>query len=396
VTYKGNLYRNDFVNTCLETAPEQALEWLHQLEDVTEQVIKPKASLVDAEGVYPKEAINALKEIGAFGVMAPKSYGGVEFGKAMAALAVETVASACPSTAAILMFHYQVLNRIMEFGSARQKEEHLPELASGRCLGGSAWSELEAGADKANIQTKLETTSDRRLINGEKNFCTGLEGLGIIHVLLGVPQNGHGIAPTFVSVKANAAGVKLIPMPKLMGLRGSSTGSVHLNDVAVMEGDIIDSIGAGMKLMRSNHEFLMNPGLIALGISRALYEEVKKAVTGKWVGMRDMTGYQNTRFGISDIEMKISSAYSFGAQTIRYMEQGVEDIFIECLKFKAYATAEVTEISSVALQLVGARGFVGDWPIEKLFRDARATLLMGPSNEVIKEWICTKQTANLQ
>jgi alkylation response protein AidB-like acyl-CoA dehydrogenase len=169
---------------------------------------------------------------------------------------------------------------------------------------------------------------------------------------------------------------------------------VMLEGVEVSEEDIIDSIGAGMKLMRSNHEFLMNPGLIALGISRAIYEEAKQAVTGKWTGMRDTTGYQNTRFGISEIEFRISSAYALGSQTLRYLEQGLADISIECLKFKAYATAGVVEISSLGLQLVGARGFVGDWPVERLFRDARATMLMGPANEVIKEWVCTKQTGS--
>lgn len=390
--YNGDSYRNAFVNSCLEST--EAAEWLKQLEKISEKIIKPNARKVDSEHVYPIDSVNALKKIGAFGVIAPKQYGGLEFGKPIAALVVETVASACPSTAAILMFHYQVLNRYLQYGSQKQKEEDLPALVSGECLGGSAWTELEAGSDKTNIHTKLEFRSDKAIVNGEKNFCTGLEGLGLIHVLLGVSQNGNGSAPTFVRVKANAAGVKLNPLQNLMGLRGSSTGSVLLDDVIVSEGDIIDSIGGGMKLMRSNHEFLMNPGLIALGISRAIYEEVKQAVSGKWAGMRDTTIYQNTRFGISEIEIKICAAYALAAQTVSYIKEEVEDISIECLKFKAFASAGVTEISSTALQLVGARGFVGDWPIEKLFRDARATLLMGPTNEVIKEWIFNRLTGN--
>jgi alkylation response protein AidB-like acyl-CoA dehydrogenase len=394
--YNHRTYRNAFVNACLGHAPAEALEWLYKLEDVTENIIRRHGPLVDVQGTYPQHAVEALKEIGAFGVLAPKLYGGLGFGKPMAALAVETVAGACPSTAAILMFHYQVVNRVIDFGTKKQKETDLPELASGKCLGGSAWSELEAGADKSNILTRLENRSGRQVVNGEKNFCTGLEGLGIIHVLLGVPQNGNGIAPTFVSVRANARGVKLSPIQNLMGLRGSSTGSVTLDEVDVSEDDIIDSIGTGMKLMRCNHEFLMNPGLIALGISRAMYEEAKQAVTGKWNGMRDTTTYQNTRFGIADIEVKISTAYALATQTVEYIEQGMEDIHLECLKFKIHATTTVTDISSMVLQLVGARGFVGDWPIEKLFRDARATLLMGPSNEVIKEWIAGKITANLK
>ena len=172
-----NSYRSGFVNRCLENITDEARIWYDQLEELCQSVVKRHAKEVDAKGIYPKESVNALKKFGAFSVSAPKEYGGLGFGPSVAALVVETVASVCPSTSAILMFHFQVVNRMLNFGNAKQKREDLPKLASGEWLGGSAWSELNAGADKTNTLTRLFGNSIHKKINGEKHFCTGLEGL---------------------------------------------------------------------------------------------------------------------------------------------------------------------------------------------------------------------------
>lgn len=383
-----NSYRSGFVDICLKNAPYEARIWYDQLEELCQTVIKNNAREVDEKGIYPRASIAALRKIRAFGVAAPETYGGLDFGTAMAALVVETVAAACPSTAAILMFHFQVVNRVLNFGNAKLKREDLPKLVSGEWMGGSAWSELSSGADKSNIATHIHAEAGRKVVNGEKHFCTGLEGLSVIHVLLdGDHENENSLAPTFVRIRTAAEGVRLTPMKKLLGLRGSSTGTISLEAVAIDDDDIIDSIGSGPKLMRSNHEVLMNPGLIALGISRAAFEEVKKAVNGQWEGMRNTSNYQNTRFAVSNMEIRMSATYALATQTLKCIENKAPNLHIECSKVKVYATETASNITSTCMQLVGARGFVGDWPIEKYFRDARATLLMGPSNEIIREWI---------
>lgn len=382
-------YRKGFVDACLAAAPRHAQDWLIELDEVAARVVAMNAPGVDRQSIYPAESVLALRSIGAFGVAASTASGGLGFGNAVAALAVETVAAACPSTAAILMFHTQVLHRLERFGNAAQRRDDLPRLASGEWLASSAWSELGAGADKAGMQTRLDGEPDRRVVNGEKHYCTGLEGAELVHVLLGAPTAEGALAPTFVRVRTREKGVDTRQIYDLMGLRGSSTGTVRLEDVAVEEEAIIGQIGSGMRLMQANHETLMNPGLLSLGIARAAYEEVKLAVTGGWEGMRATTDYQHTRFMLSELEVKLGAAYAYAAQTVNYMSAGMPELHVECSKVKMHASTTAAEVTSAAMQLAGSRAFTVGCPLERHFRDARATLLMGPTNELIKERIAT-------
>jgi alkylation response protein AidB-like acyl-CoA dehydrogenase len=380
-------YRRGFVEACLAKAPPGAVDWLGRLDDVLSRVVAPLAPTVDRERAYPFQSLGALKEIGAMGVAAPAEVGGLDFGDAIAAMVVETVAAACPSTAAILMFHTQVVRRVRQHGTPRQKQEDLPRLARGEWMGASAWSELGAGADKSRLSTHLQGEPGKWLAVGEKAYCTGLEGAGIIHVLLGAPAANGALAPTFVRVRTGGPAVDLSEVYDLMGLRASSTGTVRLSGVPVTEEDVVGGLGQGMALMRANHESLMNPGLLALGIARAAYEEVKRATTGGWPGMHETIDYQNTRFSLADMELQIGSAYAYAAQCIRDVNAGRPELNVECSKVKVLASTMAAHLTAASLQLAGARGFTTPWPLERFFRDARATLLMGPTNEIIKEQI---------
>lgn len=387
--YLPRSYRKSFVDAGLAAAPKRARDWIAQLDEVVWDIIKSNAPAVDKHRTYPAESVAALKRIGAFGVTASTKTGGLGFGNGVGALAVETVAAGCPSTAAILMFHTQVLQRLERFGNGTQRRDDLPRLASGEWLASSAWSELGAGADKAGMATRLSGDAGRREVCGEKHYCTGLEGAEVIHVLLNAPAADGAWKPTFVRVRAGASGLDLQEIYDLMGLRGSSTGTVRLQNVAVAEEDLIGEIGAGMRLMQANHETLMNPGLLSLGIARAAYEEVKQAVTGGWPNMRATTDYQHTRFMLAELEVKLGSAYAYAAQTVNYMNDGLPDLHVECSKVKMHATVTSSEVTSAAMQLAGSRAFTAGCPLERHFRDARATLLMGPTNELIKERIAT-------
>lgn len=383
-------YRRGFVEACLACAPPGARAWVSRLEEVASEVVARHAPEADRGRAYPSASVSALREVGAFGVGASQGVGGLGLGDGAAALAVETIAAACPSTAAILMFHTQVLQRVECFARGARQREELPRLASGEWLASSAWSEMGAGADKSGMKTRMDGEPGRWLIEGEKHYCTGLEGAALIHVLLGARDAEGKFAPTFVRVRAGAKGVDTREVYELMGLRGSSTGTVRLEGVAADEEDIIGGVGRGMALMQANHRTLMNPGLLSLGVARAAYEQVKRMVSGCWGGMRPTTGYQHTRFVLADLEVKLGSAYSYAAQAVSYMNEGLPDLHVECSKVKMLASLAAAEVTSAAMQLAGSRAFTADCPLERHFRDARATLLMGPTNELIKERIAAQ------
>lgn len=380
-------YRRGFYRSCLAMAPPEAAAWMCQVRDVAESVVARHAPLVDRERAYPHQSLAALREVGGFGVAAPVSAGGLGYGDGVAALMVETVAAACPTTAAILMFHTQVVRRVERYGSPEQQRRDLPRLAAGCCVGASAWTEPGAGADKSSLQTQLEGADGEWTVSGIKTYCTGLEGAGLVHVLLGAAAGDGPPSPTFVRVPTDAAGFRITEIYDLMGLRGSSTGSFQLEQVPVSTDDLVGGIGEGSRLMQANHETCMNPGLLALGVARAAYEEAKRAVSGEWEGMRESSGFQNTRFTLADLEVRLGSAYAYAAQTIDYMHEGAPRMHVECSKVKLQATTTAADITAAAMQLCGARGATAPWPVERHFRDARATLLMGPANEMLRERI---------
>ncbi|MBC3840253.1 acyl-CoA/acyl-ACP dehydrogenase [Streptacidiphilus sp. 4-A2] len=204
-------------------------------------------------------------EIGALGVQVPVSNGGLGFNDRTAALVVERVARACASTAAVLMFHYQVVRRALMHGATPRCDEDLSAFAIGKSIGASAWTEPNSGKGKKNVSTRLECTAEGWLLTGEKTFCTGLPGAGVVHVLAQAQFPDGRQGPTFVRVDTKLPGVAVGNSYPLLGLRGSGTGTLELHGVPVGEEDLVGGVGEGGRLMQENHQVCLNPGLLALG-----------------------------------------------------------------------------------------------------------------------------------
>lgn len=383
-------YRAGFVEAAIECSPAGAGPWYAKLRELCREVVAPKAEAIDRQRIYPRTSLDALREIGTLGIVAPPDFGGLGFGDAMAALAVEEVSHACPSTGAVLMFHTQVVRRTAMFGTTLQKEHHLATLASGECMGVSCWSEAGAGADKKKTATRIDVEGGEWTIEGAKQYVTGLEGAGVAHVLLGAPAGNGDLLPTFVVVPLPSQGLEVEEVYDLLGLRGSSTGSLSLRAVLLAPSDVIGEVGWGPKLMLANHTCCIHPGMIALGVARSSYEKLLPWTLGEYPGVRCTTDYQNTRFTLADIEVEMGRAYAYAAQAIRYAHRDKWGAGVDCAKVKLDASRASLSVTSAAMRLVGARGFRRDCPFERHWRDSQATLLMGPTNEVVKEQIAAQ------
>ncbi|MBL4699942.1 MAG: acyl-CoA/acyl-ACP dehydrogenase [Phycisphaeraceae bacterium] len=373
-------HRASFEAACLEVSPPAALSWIKTLKHVVSDQVLPHAVKVDHTASYPVDAIAALRKIGAFGVTVSSKYGGHGFGDAIAALTVEIVAAACPSTAAVMMFHYQVVRRVEKSCSPSLRADDLQKLARVNWIGSSAWTEFGAGADKSHLTTSMKTQDGVSRITGAKHFCTGLEGASLIHVLLDASPNDD-VAQTFVRVLVESPGVDCSEIYPLLGLRGSSTGTVTLTNVVVDENSIIGKVGQAGEMMKANHTFFMNPGLIAMGVAHAAFVEAANGALGMSPGARDISGYQASRFRLVEMEASLSKLYALSTDAIHKNQGNATDY----LKVKLVASETAVKVAEGALRMAGGRGFHADWPYERHLRDAYATILMGPANEIIKE-----------
>jgi alkylation response protein AidB-like acyl-CoA dehydrogenase len=379
-------FRTDFVEACLAGATPATRRWYDELAALCAEAIAPRAAEHDRAGRYPATALAALAELGVAGALVPREHGGRGLPEPLAALLVETVASACPSTAAVLMFHFQVVRRTLEFGREPWRSADLARLADGSCLGSSAWTEIGAGGDKSGIRTSLVHTGEGITVTGEKHFCTGLEGVGMLHVLV---DSSEGGAPSmsFARIPCTVDGIEFPEIYPLLGLRASSTGSVLLGDVHIEKDWILGAIGDGAMLMRLNHSFLMNPGLLALGIARAALASAKATVTGEERGSRDISGVQHCRLTIAEMETRLAAAYALATTAVARAAMAADaEVRREAnLRLKLVAGRTAVAVAEQAMLLAGGRGFHAAWSYERHLRDAYATIVMGPPELVIAE-----------
>ena len=379
--------RANFLSACLDGAPSQAQPWLEALGEATHSSIEPLADTVDRDGSYPKAGLDVLRRLGALGITVETDSGGLGFTDATAAAAVETVAHGCPSTAAILMFHLQVVRRTARHARPAVRHRDLSQLATGEIVGVSAWSEPGAGADKSAVATRMRPCVNGYVAHGHKSFCTGLEGASVVHALACV---GDDTVPTFTRFGFDDTTVRRGQPYDLGGLRGSSTGDVYIDNAMVDVDDLFSEQGSGPSLMRDNHRVLMNPGLLALGVGSAVMHFLGRVMRGEIEDLRPTVDFQHTRMMLAREETRLAQAYALAAAAIRALAAEPADADLISLQVKVSATDAAAAVTDAAVALCGARGYRAPSPLERHLRDARAIRLMGPTNELINDRIGMK------
>ncbi|MFD4558412.1 acyl-CoA dehydrogenase family protein [Streptomyces sp. NPDC058469] len=368
-----------FVQACLEGVPEDAHGFLKDLDQVIESVVAPSAAAVDEESAHPEAALEALSGIRALGVQIPKAYGGLGYGNEVAALVVERTARACASTAAVLMFHYQVVNRTMSFAHPARRADDLARFAD-RTLTASAWTE-STGKAKDAPETALSQAGSSGVIDGVKTFCTGLRSASVIDVLLSADFGGRK-GPTFVRVDTERAGVDIAEIYSMLGLRGTGTGAVELRGVPVRGTDILGPVGSAPELMRRNHRTPLNPGLIAMGIASAAYEDALRICRGESEGIPARHSRPEVRRTLAEAAVSVEQTYAYAAHLVRCIAADPESSHVPASKLKVQATAAAESLTRRLLPVVGSHGFLSSFPMERHMRDAEATALMGPTGDL--------------
>lgn len=370
----------DFEQSCLAGVAEGARDWLGELDQAIAEVVAPAAARVDRLAAHPAESLEAMKTVGALGVQIPRALGGLGFDNGVAALVVQRVAVACASTAAILMFHYQVVNRTMRFVSEGRRADDLARFAGGT-LGASAWTEPFASKDKGDLQTTLD--ADLR-VTGEKSFCTGLASAGLIDVLLQADIGGE-TGMTFVRVDAKDPGLQVREIYPMLGLRGTNTGTIALSRVEIAAGDVIGEIGSGRRMMAANHQVPLNPAFLALGVAMASFEFAHRLCAGKVPDVPARIQAPLVARDLACATIDLEAAFIYAANAVRHMVAGAPHAQVLGSKLKVHATTTAEDLTRRLLHVVGSRGFLAEFPLERHARDAQATSLMGPANDLCVE-----------
>lgn len=351
--------------------------------DFATREILPVASQLDAEHRFPAEIVRGLAELGLLGVMVPEEYGGAGMDNVAYVLALEEVARACASTAAILSVNNSlVCDPILRYGTEEQKRRYLPVLASGREIGCYCLTEPQAGSDAASLQTTARLDGDGWVLNGTKVFVTNAREAWVFIVYARTePEAGPRGISAFI-VERDHPGISVGKVERKMGLLATSTCEVLLQDCRVPRENLLGARGEGFKVALST----LDGGRIgiaaqAVGIARAALEESVAYARERRQFGRPIAEFQAIQWKIADMATRIDAARLLTLRAAWLRDQG-KRCTAEASMAKLFASETAMFAAHQGVQIFGGYGYIKDYPVERYFRDAKITEIYEGTSEI--------------
>ncbi len=346
------------------------------IKDVTER---------DDTATYPHQHVKALSELGFMGMLVDPKYDGGGMDTISYVLAMEEISKVDASVSVIMSVNNSlVCYGIEKYGTEEQKQTFLKPLARGEKIGAFLLSEPEAGSDATSQKTVAEDKGDYYLLNGTKNWITNAKSGGIYIVIAQThPEKGHkGINALIVDRYAD--GISLGPHENKMGMRSSDTHSVMFTDVKVPKANRIGDDGFGFKFaMKTLEGGRIGIAAQALGIaSGALERSIQYAKERKAFGT-EIANHQAIAFKLADMAVKIENARNLCLKAAWLKDQGQDYGFTSAMA-KQYAADIAMEVTTEAVQIHGGYGYVKEYHVERLMREAKLTQIYEGTSEIQK------------
>lgn len=345
--------------------------------------ILPVAAQLDAEHRFPAEIVRQLGKLGLMGVTVPEQYGGAGMDHVAYVLAMEEVARACASTAAIMSVNNSlVCDPILRYGTEEQKCRYLPVLATGQQLGCYCLTEPQAGSDAASLQTTASLDGDHWVLNGTKVFVTNAREAWVFIVFARTEEAPGALGISAFILERDHPGLVVGKVERKMGLLASSTCEVLLQDCRVPRDNLLGPRGEGFKVALST----LDGGRIgiaaqAVGIARAALEEsVAYAKQRRQFG-RPIAEFQAIQWKVADMATRIEAARLLTLRAAWLRDQG-RRCTLEASMAKLFASETAMFAAHQAVQIFGGYGYIKDYPVERYFRDAKITEIYEGTSEI--------------
>ena len=351
--------------------------------EFAEKEVKPLAAEIDEEERFPRETVEKMKACKMLGIPYSREYGGAGADYLCYILAVEELSKKCGTTGVVLSAHTSLGTwPIVQFGTPEQKEKYLPDLCTGKKLAAFGLTEPNAGTDAAGQQTTAVKDGDDYILNGTKIFITnaGEADVYIIFAMTDKTKGTHGIS-AFI-VEKGMPGFTVGQHEKKLGIRGSATSELIFNNVRLSKDHLLGQEGKGFKIAMMT----LDGGRIgiasqALGIAQGAIDEVVPYVKSRKQFGRPISKFQNTQFQLADMQTKVDAARWLVYDAAMKKEKGLP-YSVEAAKAKLFASEVAMEVTTKAIQLMGGYGYTRDYPVERMFRDAKITEIYEGTSEV--------------
>jgi alkylation response protein AidB-like acyl-CoA dehydrogenase len=355
------------------------------VREFAQSTVKRHAADVDRRHRFPHESLAGAADLDLLGMLVPAAFGGAELDHLGFTICIEELAQACASTAVIVDVHNSVATEpIVLYGSDEQKREWLPRLASGEVLGAFALTEPASGSDASALQTVARRHGQEWVLTGRKVFITniGAAGMYLVFARTGSEAGAAGVS-AFI-VPAEADGVRIGQVFDKMGLHGSPTGELVLEEARVPSANLLHAEGRGFAIaMRALDSGRIGISGQAAGVAgAALAEAVEYTREHEQFG-EPVGSFEAVGFALADMATRLQAGRQMAYHAAVLCSSG-QPFTREASMAKLFCTEAAMDIASDALQLAGGDGYLQDYPFERHFRDAKALQIYEGTNQVQK------------
>ncbi|MQA88245.1 MAG: acyl-CoA dehydrogenase [Streptosporangiales bacterium] len=353
------------------------------VRSLAEERIAPYAAEVDERGEFPHAAYAALIESNLHAAHISEEYGGEGADALATCVIVEEIARACASSSLIPSLNKVGTMPLILAGSEKLKRRYLPPVARGEAMFSYALSEPEAGSDAASMRTRADRDGDSYVLNGTKRWISGA-GVSQYYTVMAVtdPDKRTGGISAFV-VEKDDAGVSFGALERKLGIKGSPTREVYLDNVRLPGERMIGAEGTGFKTALSALDHTrVTVAAQALGIAQGALDYAASYVKERHQFGRAIAEFQGVQFMIADMAMKLEAARQLTYAAAAKSERGDDDLAFYSAAAKCFASDTAMEVATDAVQLLGGNGYVKDYPVERMMRDAKITQIYEGTNQI--------------
>ncbi|MEX2161645.1 MAG: acyl-CoA dehydrogenase family protein [Anaerolineales bacterium] len=364
---------------------DEQILWRKAIHDFVAKEVKPKAKEVDETGEFNWAAVNKMRPLGLLGLNVPERYGGAGVEAVSAAIAIEELGWGCGSTALAIAAHNGLgCSPIANFGSDDLKLKFLPATASGKSkLAALALTEPGAGSDlMGGVQTRAELHGEDWFLNGSKMWCTNASIADFIVTLVRTERGSGSGTLSLIVVPTDAAGLSIGPAEKKMGLHGSPTHAVSYQNVRVPSVNLVGERGKGLQYTLATLDGgRIGIGALATGLAQAALDEAIKYAKERQTFGQPIASYQAIQWMLADAEMNISAARLMVYRAAFAKQQG-QPFTKEAAMAKLFATEMAEKVCRDAIQIHGGYGYSSEYPVERIYRDARLMTIGEGTSEI--------------
>ncbi|WP_423460052.1 acyl-CoA dehydrogenase family protein [Ottowia sp. VDI28] len=356
--------------------------------------LAPHAAKWDAEAIFPREAIAKAGELGFCGLYAPENAGGLALSRLDTTLVFEEMAAVDPSTTAFISIHNMATWMLGTWATAAVREHWGPQLTSGQKLASYCLTEPGAGSDAASLKTRAELEGHEYVISGSKAFISGAGSTDVLILMARTGGGGAGGISAFV-VPADAPGIHYGKKEEKMGWNSQPTRQISFDRVRVPADHLLGQEGEGFKIaMKGLDGGRINIATCSVGAAQGALGHAQRYMQERQQFGKPIASFQALQFKLADMATELVAARQMVRLAASKLDAGAHEASTYCAMAKRFATDAGFNVVNDALQLHGGYGYIREYPLERLLRDARVHQILEGTNEIMRTIIARRLLQN--